>query len=419
MGLLGPWIGLWQAALGGGGVPSWVLQSGAALATMDVDLINDRAWNDGAEVTIASLLSCARASSAYYTTSSGVLQSFGNNTLRRGDRGLLVEEARTNLATQSQDFASAAWAAQNATRTANAITAPDGTLTADRITETAITATHGVYHNSGFAISGVHTASVYVKPAERTWFLIWFEGVATYRAWFNLSGSGSIGTVANGTASIEALADGWYRCTLTATLGVGTHFLELYSATGNNITSYAGDGASGYYLWGAQLEAVGSASSYIPTGASSASRAADVVTFSDLTWFDGSQDSIVAEWTAKNVNNAVVWAFDATDNLSILEQTGMSARIADADATYAVTVANTASAGTTVKAAARVAANDIALCMGGGTVASDTSATAPGGLTASRLGCDLADGNFINGYIRRATAWKNYLMSNGELQVFL
>ena len=84
--------------------------------------------------------------------------------------------------------------------------------------------------------------------------------------------------------------------------------------------------------------------SYIPTTTVAVTRAADIITFSDLTWFDGASDGY-AEWVAKNVNNAKVWAFDATADKLLDEQTGMSARIAGA------TVGNTVAAGATVKAA--------------------------------------------------------------------
>ena len=94
----------------------------------------------------------------------------------------------------------------------------------------------------------------------------------------------------------------------------------------------------------------------------------------------------------------------------------MSPRIGDAGATFAITVGNTASAGATVKAAARMATNDIALCMNGGTVGTDTSATQPGTLTASRLGVDLSGANALNSYIRRVAAFKSTLVSNANLQ---
>ena len=44
----------------------------------------------------------------------------------------------------------------------------------------------------------------------------------------------------------------------------------------NNIPSYQGDGTSGIYIWGAQLEEGSYATSYIPTNGGTATRLADV-----------------------------------------------------------------------------------------------------------------------------------------------
>ncbi len=145
-------------------------------------------------------------------------------------------------------------------------------------------------------------------------------------------------------------------------------------------------------------------------------RAADVVTFSDLTWFDGTSTSFYVEWVGKGVANANLFTLDAADDVTLNEQAGISPKLADASATYAITTATTGVAGATLKAAGRLKTNDIALCLNGGTVGVDTSATQPGTLAAARLGVDLAGANSLNGYIRRFSAWKGLQLSNGALQ---
>lgn len=407
------------AFLGASGVPAWVLSSGGVPATLDIDFINDRAWNNSALVSIASLLSCSRASTGYYLKADGTLTSFSSNVLRYGTNGLLVEEARTNVLVRSQEFADAAWGSSRLVITSDVTTAPDGTATADLLTEDNNTGIHFLFIAGALTLSvAAYTFTVYAKPNGRTWLAI-NPGSAggTQLTWFNLAGAGAVGTNAAGnTSSIEALANGWYRCCVTRTMSASNNFPDIRLADADNSASYAGNNTSGIYLWGRQLELGAFATSYIPTTSSSATRAADAVTFSDLTWFDGAAESLYAEWLAKNTNNAKVWALDATNDVLLDEQTGMSARIADAGASFAVTVGNTASAGATVKGAARMAANDIALCMNGGTVGTDTSATAPGTLSASRLGIDLSSGNALNSYIRRAAAFKSSLLNNAALQ---
>jgi len=50
----------------------------------------------------------------------------------------------------------------------------------------------------------------------------------------------------------------------------------MYTALAGNST-YQGDGSSGIYVWGVQIEALPIISSYLPTGAAAIARAADVL----------------------------------------------------------------------------------------------------------------------------------------------
>ena len=156
-----------------------------------------------------------------------------------------------NLLTYSQDFSNAVWVKSAATISADAIAAPDGTLTADKIVENSATATHFVY-NPIAVNSGSFTFTVYAKAGERSWIYV----RNTIGAYFNLS-SGAIGTIDSGVnAAIINVGNGWYRCSITSTQSAGTIFPTAFISTANGTTSYAGDGTSGIYIWGAQLENV-------------------------------------------------------------------------------------------------------------------------------------------------------------------
>lgn len=407
-----------------GGAPSWVLRSGGVAATMDIDFLNDRVWNGGALSTVAAMLACSRASTKYVPNAAGSLLSFSSNVLPYTSLGLLVEESRINIILRSQQFGTS-WSVGGGSISSDTQTAPDGTATADTYTENTSTSAH--YNDQTFGGTGgtrTFALSCYFKAGTQSYAYLQIlrDSQCFVAAVFDLGG-GTVSQTAVGATSgtvvytaIEALANGWYRCVLVGT-SAGTNLFPGWglapAASGNTFgafgqISYLGASKT-LHAWGYQCEEAANHSSYIPTTTGSVTRAADVITFSDLTWLDGSNDSLYAEWIARNVNNAKVWALDATNDKLIDEQTGMSVRIAGA------TAGNTASMGATVKAAARLKLDDYAISMNGGTVATDVSETAPGTLSASRLGCDLAGANHLNNYIRRVTAFKGLAIANADL----
>ena len=198
-----------------------------------------------------------RASTGYAQTSGGVLQSFASGELRRTDKGVLIEGARTNLCLQSQTFDNASWSKVRSSVSANVVVAPDGTTTADKLVEdTTASNTHRVQQSITISSGVAHTASVYLKAAERSWAaLTFFDGTSTWTIYANLS-TGALGSSSGSptATTITALANGWYRVSLTATTGNTAGQVQIYAATADGTISYTGDGASGLYLWGAQLE---------------------------------------------------------------------------------------------------------------------------------------------------------------------
>jgi hypothetical protein len=187
-----------------------------------------------------------------------------NVTFTRGSNATLVDStgkityAPANLLLQSQTFDAAAWTKGDATISANATPAPDGTSTADKLEETTANAPHYALQAVTVA-SAVYTASVYVKAAERTWCILEMGGTPFgCGAWFNLS-TGAVGTQfgSPSSTSITAVGNGWWRITVTKTAAsAGSAFTTIYSSTGNNISTYAGTTGSGIFIWGAQLEPV-------------------------------------------------------------------------------------------------------------------------------------------------------------------
>lgn len=174
-----------------------------------------------------------------------------------------------NQVTYSEDFANAAWIKTRSSISSNVTTAPDGTLTADKLIEDTATGTHYIYDQVSYVSGQIYTFSVYAKADTRSNLLIQMPsgafGGANKNAYFNLA-TGAVTTVSSGaTANIENVGNGWYRCSVTSTATVTTTLNSIiaYLVLTGTTSSYTGDGTSGLYIWGAQI-AIGSPT-YLPT----------------------------------------------------------------------------------------------------------------------------------------------------------
>ena len=383
-----------------------------------------------------------RASTATYFDSAGVLQSaaidaprLDYNPSTLAAQGLLIEEARTNLVTRSEEFNDAAWTKTNSSITANATTAPSGTATADKLIEALDTNLVHQVTQSGVTIVSLatYTASVFVKADTRTrvrvGFLVAASGVV---ADANLT-AGTIGAAsafgggAAAASSIQALNNGWYRISVTGTGAAGTSGelrVELLDASGNR--QYNGDGTSGLFLWGAQLEAGAFPTSYIPTTTTALTRSQDRAVINTLApWYNSAAGTIYAEFAvtqpAAGSNQFLARSSDNSYSNQIgdfINTTGFvgistaSGGVFDGLAATSVVV----SANTITKAVGAYATNDLAAVKDGGTVATDPTATIPSGLTRFDLGSDHSGLNNIKaGYLRRITYYPTRL-SNAQLQ---
>ena len=228
-----------------------------------------------------------RAGAASYYDSQGILRyapanqpRLDHNPATGEELGLLMEEARTNLLTYSEQFDNAAWNLENGTVTPNTDIAPDGTLTADKFVPTVGTTAHSFGRVVGLPASSA--VSMYVKYVGQQFVQLHAGQIQQTQAWANFDIlNGTAGTIGGATISstITNTGNGWYRCSFvrTGSGGVAHGLYIVSSASAGFATASTGNGTSGIYIWGAQLESGSYPTSYIPTTTSTVTRPADLL----------------------------------------------------------------------------------------------------------------------------------------------
>jgi hypothetical protein len=184
----------------------------------------------------------------------------------------------TNLVVRSQELDNASWTTTRSSITADTTTAPDATLTAEKLVEDgSVTTTHYVRSaEATVAASTTYTASIYVKAAERTAVGFGYFGTGAAKGIYlhadlatgvlNTGGTGEFGGASKTSETIADVGGGWYRLTLTGSVSTDvTALLHLALQNPVQTNDYTGDGTSGAYAWGAQIEIGAVASEYIPT----------------------------------------------------------------------------------------------------------------------------------------------------------
>lgn len=171
-----------------------------------------------------------------------------------------------NLLTYTEQFDNASWILASATLTANAATAPDGTITAEKLIASATASTHGVGQNLTVPTATTYTGSVYVKAGEYNFASVLL--LTTFAASQVLICDLTLGTITSTSGSplatsITAVGSGWYRISITQiTNAAGTASIQVRPSNSGTTTFFTGDGTSGIYIWGAQFELGSTATAY-------------------------------------------------------------------------------------------------------------------------------------------------------------
>ena len=206
-----------------------------------------------------------------------------------------------NLLAYSEDFSNAYWAKSNVSVTSNAIASPTGSSNASKLVESATTAVHELNRSADPVLSSgldnYITFSIFAKAAERQYCYIRATGntkriaavVDLSNGTFNVT---NWSFTLNSSATVTAYPNGWYRITATAQSNYppapgwfGAFYvspLDTYQSAGNvggSGYSYAGNGTSGIYIWGAHYEFGPGISDYYATTGTIKNRG---TTWSDL-----------------------------------------------------------------------------------------------------------------------------------------
>lgn len=331
--------------------------------------------------------------------------------------GLLLEEQRANLLTYSDQFDNAAWTKANATITANAIAAPDGSSNADLLT--ASTTGPQCYQVFSASDSASMAASIYLKRGNTDWALLRIrdKAGAGVSVWVNLA-TGALGSTSGSpiTTSISSAGSGWYRVSLAGSVGTGgtTPYVLVAPASANSSTSTAvGDSV---YVWGAQVEGGTFALSHIPTIAAPVTRLADVASMTGTafsSWFNQSEGTFLAEYDVITLV-ATQWIIAAhsgapsstNDYFALVKNSGNLNR-------QAITAAGVSQgtidlAGSIINTPMRIAgaykANDAAASVNGGNVGVDSTVTLP---TPNALSFGSLFSQWLNGHMRRLRYWRD------------
>jgi len=312
-------------------------------------------------------------------------------------KGLLIEEARTNIALDSNNFSAATWTKTNLTVTPNAAVSPDGTSNASLLTAT--TADGALFQTMAATTATVYTYSIYLRADTTT----------SIRLFVDTSGLNTF------LSTLISVTTSWQRFTFSfTTTGVGC---KIYVGGGSSFSS-----PETVYVYGAQLEVGAFATSYIPTTTTALTRNADVSVMTSTNF---------SSWYTATAGAAVVWAIpqtatgtrplvqfdDATAN-EIIALRGNVANpemsIVDGGVAQAQIDAGTIVANTAYKLSGAWDTNNCAAAQNGAAVVTDNTATIPTP-TQLRIGSDGT--NYASAVIQKVLYWKQRII-NAEVQAF-
>lgn len=240
-------------------------------ATLDLDFgAGDYSVDDGDKLRTTDatdLLAVERATPKWVFGPNGKLREVPPNTLARqwnpetGEpEGVLIEESRTNLLLWSEDFTQSVWPASGDSRVEPSVIAAPSHNLADKFVVGTGTGAFSLQQSLSIGSDDTVVGSVYAKAGGVTQIRVRVGRGSIQSIAVSLI-DGTILTTGSSVLSyeVEPAGDGWFRISVRADLSVSTgvqYFAINHLVAGSSLVE--GDGTSGIYIWGAQVEWVSS-----------------------------------------------------------------------------------------------------------------------------------------------------------------
>jgi len=223
----------------------------------------------------------------------------------------------------------------------------DSPTGAFKLVESSSNSSHRVQSNFTSVDSTDYTLSVFAKKVERNYISLQInpKSNAYISTIFNLDNGTIVGQSAGASAPISSkikyIGNGFYKCEITvnSSTGSGTTNVRVFVSDNPTNITYQGDGTSGVYIYGAQLEALPYATSYIPTSGSAVTRVQDYFhNFGDVNTFNSEEGVLSIEMAAlgEGFNRYISLSDGTNTNRLILRYTSSNASIS----TYVVVGGN-------------------------------------------------------------------------------
>ena len=158
----------------------------------------------------------------------------------------------------------------------------DSPLGALKLVEDSILSTKSIKTSTFTSVNGQeYTISIFAKPNGR--ILQITPSTAFIQRYINYdldSGTMDLSGAGDAFGTITLLNNGYYRCTYTASANASSTVANIFyclvdSPTATRRQTYTGNGTSGVYIFGAQVEQSSYATSYIPTSGSQITKLED------------------------------------------------------------------------------------------------------------------------------------------------